>query len=312
MKATQHCTTPLAQRFSASGLLRFAAPSIGMMLVIALYTVTDGIFIGRFAGADALAASNIVYPVINLLLGLAIMLASGGSALVAKTLGEGEAAHAREYFSLIVCAGTVVGLVFALAAFLLRVPLLTALGASAHLWADCAGYLLALLPFFPFAAAMLIFNAFYIADGRPAYGFFVSIASGLANALLDYVFLAQLGLGIAGAGLATGLSYLLAAAIGLVYFARFSHTLRLVRTPLRPRVLLCASYNGLSEMVTQLSVGVTTFLFNLMTFAYMGEDGVAAISVILYAEMLLTSLLLGFTNGVAPVFSYHYGARRGG
>ena len=312
MKATQHCTTPLAQRFSASGLLRFAAPSIGMMLVIALYTVTDGIFIGRFAGADALAASNIVYPVINLLLGLAIMLASGGSALVAKTLGEGESVHAREYFSLIVCAGTVIGLVFALAAFLLRVPLLTALGASAHLWADCAGYLLALLPFFPFAAAMLIFNAFYIADGRPACGFFVSIASGLANALLDYVFLAQLGLGIAGAGLATGLSYLLAAAIGLVYFARFSHTLRLVRAPLRPRVLLCASYNGLSEMVTQLSVGITTFLFNLMTFAYMGEDGVAAISVILYAEMLLTSLLLGFTNGVAPVFSYHYGARRGG
>ena len=120
MKATQHCTTPLAQRFSASGLLRFAAPSIGMMLVIALYTVTDGIFIGRFAGADALAASNIVYPVINLLLGLAIMLASGGSALVAKTLGEGEAAHAREYFSLIVCAGTVVGLVFALAATALK------------------------------------------------------------------------------------------------------------------------------------------------------------------------------------------------
>ena len=309
MKATQHCTTPLAQRFSASGLLRFAAPSIGMMLVIALYTVTDGIFIGRFAGADALAASNIVYPVINLLLGLAIMLASGGSALVAKTLGEGEAAHAREYFSLIVCAGTVVGLVFALAAFLLRVPLLTALGASAHLWADCAGYLLALLPFFPFAAAMLIFNAFYIADGRPACGFLVSIASGLANALLDYVFLAQLELGIAGAGLATGLSYLLAAAIGLVYFARFSHTLRLVRAPLRPRVLLCASYNGLSEMVTQLSVGVTTFLFNLMTFAYMGEDGVAAISVILYAEMLLTAIYMGFTNGVAPVFSYRFGAR---
>ena len=117
---------------------------------------------------------------------------------------------------------------------------------------------------------------------------------------LDVQPLAQLGLGIAGAGLATGLSYLLAAAIGLVYFARFSRTLRLVRAPLRPRVLLCASYNGLSEMVTQLSVGVTTFLFNLMTFAYMGEDGVAAISVILYAEMLLTSLLLGFTNGVAP------------
>ena len=309
MKATQHCTTPLAQRFSASGLLRFAAPSIGMMLVIALYTVTDGIFIGRFAGADALAASNIVYPVINLLLGLAIMLASGGSALVAKTLGEGESVHAREYFSLIVCAGTVIGLVFALAAFLLRVPLLTALGASAHLWADCAGYLLALLPFFPFAALMILFNAFFIADGRPIQGFIVSVLSGLTNASLDYLFLAHLGLGIFGAGLATGIADLIAGIFGLVYFYRYSHLIRFTRPRLEWRALGQAFYNGSSELVTQLSVGITTFLFNILTFRYAGADGVAAISVILYAEMLLTAVYMGFTNGIAPIFSYHFGAR---
>ena len=93
--------SPLARHFTLRSLLRFAAPSIGMMIIISLYTVTDGIFIGRFAGSDALAASNIVYPVINLVLGLAIMLASGGSALVAKNLGEGKTAAARRRFTLI-------------------------------------------------------------------------------------------------------------------------------------------------------------------------------------------------------------------
>lgn len=315
MKATQHCMSPLAQRFSAAGLLRFAAPSIGMMLVIAIYTVTDGIFIGRFAGAEALAASNIVYPAINLLLGLAIMLASGGSALVAGKLGEGKPREARRDFSLLTAAGFALGTLYTLLALALFTPLLHFLGAGSEgstLYAAAASYLSGFLPFFPFAVLMLIFNAFYIADGRPLVGFLVSVASGVTNAGLDALFLAVFDMGVGGASLATGLSYLTAALIGLFYFSRRARTLAFARPRLRLRVLARASYNGLAEMVTQLSIGVTTFLFNLMTFAYMGEDGVAAISVILYAEMLLTSLLLGFTNGVAPIFSYHYGARHGG
>lgn len=144
MKATQHCMSPLAQRFSAAGLLRFAAPSIGMMLVIAIYTVTDGIFIGRFAGAEALAASNIVYPAINLLLGLAIMLASGGSALVAGKLGEGQPREARRDFSLLTAAGFALGTLYTLLALALFTPLLHFLGAGSEgstLYAAAASYL---------------------------------------------------------------------------------------------------------------------------------------------------------------------------
>lgn len=301
--------SPLGRHFTLKSLLRFAAPSIGMMIIISLYTVTDGIFIGRYAGSNALAASNIVYPAINLVLGLAIMLASGGSALVAKNLGEGEPEAARRRFTMLTITTAVFSGVLALLAFAAGDSLLFLLGSSAELLNDCRSYLYALLPFFPFAALMILFNAFFIADGRPSQGFIVSVLAGLTNAGLDYLFLAHLGLGVMGAGLATGLADVLAAAIGLIYFQRYSRILHFARPRMEWSALGQAMYNGSSELVTQLSVGITTFLFNILTFRYAGADGVAAISVILYAEMLLTAVYMGFTNGVAPIFSYRFGAR---
>lgn len=301
--------SPLGRHFTLKSLLRFAAPSIGMMIIISLYTVTDGIFIGRYAGSNALAASNIVYPAINLVLGLAIMLASGGSALVAKNLGEGEPEAARRRFTMLTIATAVFSGVLALLAFAAGDSLLFLLSSSAELLNDCRSYLYALLPFFPFAALMILFNAFFIADGRPSQGFIVSVLAGLTNAGLDYLFLAHLGLGVMGAGLATGLADVLAAAIGLIYFQRYSRILHFARPRMEWSALGQAMYNGSSELVTQLSVGITTFLFNILTFRYAGADGVAAISVILYAEMLLTAVYMGFTNGVAPIFSYRFGAR---
>ena len=289
---------PLAKHFSLGGLLRFAAPAVGMMLVISIYTVTDGIFIGRYAGSLALAASNIVYPALNLVFGLSIMLSSGGSALVAKTLGEGDAALARGRFTLLAVVGAALGILFAGTVFLFMKPILALLGASPELYADCRAYLSANMFFAPFVVLMIIFNAFYIADGRPVQGFLVSLTAGLVNAGLDYVFLAHFGMGL-----------VVAAVLGLVYFSRYSRTLAFARFSFAVRPLFQALCNGSSEMVTQLSVGITTYLFNLVTFSYAGADGVAAISVILYAEMLLTALLMGFANGVAPVFSYQFGAK---
>lgn len=300
---------PLSYHHSMWSLLMFAAPSIGMMIVISLYTVTDGIFIGRFVGSDALAASNIVYPAFNLVLGLAIMLAAGGSALVAKTLGEGNRELASRRFTLITISGAILSTLLAFCLWLFMEPLLAFLGASPALYAECVNYIVTLLPFFPAATMMMIFNALFIADGRPIQGFLVSVISGLTNAFLDYLFMAHLGMGIAGAALGTGLGGMTAALIGLHYFSCRSRLIRFKAPQLEWRALGQAMYNGSSELVTELSVGLTTFLFNIITFSWAGEDGVAAISVILYAEMLLTSVLVGFSNGVAPIFSYQFGAK---
>ena len=301
---------PLAKQHDIRSLLRFAAPSVGMMIIISLYTVTDGIFIGRYAGSEALAASNIVYPAVNLVLGLAIMLASGGSALVARTLGEGNDRLASQRFTLIVCTAAALSTLLALLLAIFMTPVLGFLGASPLLYEDCVRYLGVLLPFYPATALLMVFNAFFIADGRPMQGFLVSLASGLTNATLDYIFLAHLGWGIMGAGLATGIADLMAASIGLVYFARYSRSLHFTRPMLELRTLVKTISNGCSELVTEISVGITTFLFNIATFTWAGEDGVAAISIILYAEMLLTSILIGFSNGIAPIFSYQFGARQ--
>ena len=301
---------PLARPHDIRSLLRFAAPSIGMMLMISLYTVTDGIFIGRYVGSEALAASNIVYPAINLVLGLAIMMASGGSALVAKTLGEGNSRLASQRFTLIVCATAALSTMLALLLAVFMTPVISFLGASPLLYEECADYLGSLLPFYPAAALMLVFNAFFIADGRPMQGFLISLVSGAANATLDYIFLAHMGWGVLGAGLATGMAYLIAAIIGLIYFIRYSRQLHFLRPQLELAAIGKTISNGCAELVTETSVGITTFLFNIATFAWAGEDGVAAISVILYAEMLLTAILIGFSNGIAPIFSYQFGARR--
>ena len=234
---------PLAKHFSLGGLLRFAAPAVGMMLVISIYTVTDGIFIGRYAGSLALAASNIVYPALNLVFGLSIMLSSGGSALVAKTLGEGDAALARSRFTLLAVVGTVLGILLAGTVFLFMEPILALLGASSELYADCRAYLSANMFFAPFVVLMIIFNAFYIADGRPVQGFLVSLTAGLVNIGLDYVFLAHFGMGIFGAGLATGISDVVAAVLGLVYFSRYSRTLAFARFSFAVRPLFQALYD---------------------------------------------------------------------
>ncbi|WP_296771604.1 MATE family efflux transporter [Selenomonas sp.] len=280
-----------------------------MMIVISLYTVTDGIFIGRYVGSDALAASNIVYPAFNLVLGLAIMLASGGSALVAKTMGEGNRELASRRFSLITISGVALSSLLAFMLWLFMDPLLAFLGASPALYAECVDYIVTLLPFFPTATMMLIFNALFIADGRPIQGFLVSVISGLLNAFLDYLFMAKLGLGITGAALGTGLGETAATLIGIHYFSCRSRLIRFKAPIMEGKALVQAMYNGSSELVTELSIGITTFLFNIITFSWAGEDGVAAISVILYAEMLLTSILVGFSNGVAPIFSYQFGAQ---
>ncbi len=300
---------PLAYHHSMWSLLMFAAPSIGMMIVISLYTVTDGIFIGRYVGSDALAASNIVYPAFNLVLGLAIMLAAGGSALVAKTLGEGNRELASRRFSLITVSGVILSTLLAFSLWLFMEPLLAFLGASPALYDECVSYIITLLPFFPAATMMMVFNALFIADGRPIQGFLVSVVSGLLNACLDYLFMAKLGWGIAGAAWGTGLGETVAALIGIHYFTCRSRLIRFKKPVLEWKALGQAMYNGSSELVTELSVGLTTFLFNVITFSWAGADGVAAISVILYAEMLLMSVLVGFNNGIAPIFSYQFGAK---
>ena len=299
---------PLDREFGFWSLFRFSLPTIVMMVFMSLYTIVDGIFISRFVGSNALSAVNIVFPLISVTIGLGVMLATGGSAIAARKMGEGEEEAACRDFTFLTLVGVGVGFLFSLLGLFFSAPLSRLLGSSDLLLADCVDYLRIMLLFAPASILQLLFQCFFVTAGRPNLGLGLTVASGVANAVLDYVFIVPLDLGVAGAALATASGYLVTAGAGLFFFSVKKTGLRFRPARWDGRTLLQACGNGSSEMVTNLSNAVVTFLFNLLMLRFLGEDGVAAITIVLYAQFLLTALYMGFSMGVAPIVSFNHGA----
>ena len=300
----------LEKKITPGFLLRFTLPTVVMMVFNSFYTMVDGGFVSRFVGTGALSAVNIVYPALNLVFALGIMLATGGSAVVAKLLGEGREEHARRSFTTLVVVALALGAAMTAAGTLLAGPGVRMLGANDAVFAYCRDYMFTLSLFVPFAMLQLLFQYFFVAAARPNLGLISTVAGGVANIVLDYVFIVPLKMGVTGAALATGLGFVIPAVVGLVFFAcNRKGALHFARPRWEPRLLACACANGSSEMVSNLSVAVTTFLFNLLMMRTLGEDGVAAITIVLYSQFLFTAVFLGYVSGVAPLFSFNYGAR---
>ena len=299
----------LSQKFTFWSLLRFAAPTILMMVFMSMYTMVDGVFVSRLIGTSALSAVNIVYPFVSVVLAFGIMLATGGSAIVARKMGEGKPREAGENFTFILCIGVALGLAISVAGLALRETVLSFLGANGALRALCRDYYTLLAWFTVPAILQMIFQSFFVVASRPVLGLVITLTGGIANILLDYVFIAKLGMGIGGAALATGIGYSIPALSGLAFF-QFSRKspLRFARPRWKADVLLRTCTNGSSEMVTNLSSAVITYLFNIAMMHYVGEDGVAAITIVLYSEFLLIAVYLGYSSGIAPVISYNYGS----
>lgn len=300
----------LDQDFSLGGLLYFALPTTIMMLVTSLYTIVDGVLTSRLVGENALAAINIAYPAVSVMLAVGIMLGTGGSAVVGHRMGAGDLEGARRTFGFLaltaVCAGGVLTLVSCLGAE----QLAGLLGASDVLMADTVTYLRIQLLFAPMAMLQLLFESFFVTAGRPGLGLGLTIAAGVTNGVLDWLYMGPLEMGIAGAAIATVTGYCIPAVCGVIFFLTRKHGLRFGKPELRWRLLGRACFNGSSEMVTNLSTAVTTFFFNAIMLDLLGEPGVAAITIVLYAQFLLIALFLGFSMGVAPVFSFNHGAER--
>ena len=299
----------LERKITPGFLIRFTLPTIVMMVFNSFYTMVDGGFVSNFVGTGALSAVNIVYPLLSLVLAVGIMLATGGCAVVAKQMGEGKALEAKRSFSLITAVGAAIGAALALIGMLFTRGIVLALGANEAIYAYCYDYAFYISLFAPFSVLQILFQYFFVAAGRPHLGLISTLIGGVLNIVLDYVLIVPLNLGIKGAAIATGIGFLLPAVIGLVYFARNRFgSLCFVRPKMHVRTIVDSCTNGSSEMVSNLAVAVTTFLFNVLMMKYAGEDGVAAITIVLYAQFLFTAVFLGYTSGVAPLISYNYGA----
>ena len=296
------------QKWGAASLLRFAFPTIVMMVFMGLYTIVDTIFVARFVSTDALSAINIVCPVINLTVGLGTMIAAGGSAVVSRKMGAGLEQEAKEDFTLLVLAAAGIGAAILICGTLWLNPILLALGASERLLPFCRDYLGLLLLFLPANVIQTVYANLFVTAGKPGLGFGLSVLAGLANILLDYVFIVLGSMEIRGAALGTGLGYLIPAAAGTVFFFRNRGALFFVKPRWRGALLTESCLNGSSEMVGQLAAALTTFLFNLTMMERLGEDGVAAVTIMIYSQFLLNTLFIGFSMGVAPVIGFHYGS----
>lgn len=299
----------IAKDFKFFSLLRFALPTMVMMIFMSLYSIVDGIFISRLLGTNALSAANIVYPVISIVFAVGIMLSTGGSALIAKKLGEGKDREAREDFSFLTLVSFLFGIAILLIGNIFIEPIVRALGSTDALLPYCVDYLSVSLLLAPAAMLQMMFQTFFVTAGKPLIGLMLTISGGVANMILDYLFMGPFNMGISGAALATGIGELIPAVIGLFYFLFTRHSLYLTKPVVRFQVLKESCFNGSSEMVTNLSTAVVTYLFNITMLNFLGEPGVAAITIVLYGQFLFNALYMGFSMGVAPVISYNHGSQ---
>ena len=299
----------LSEHFTYQKLLKFTAPSIAMMIFTSIYGVVDGFFVSNYVGKTSFAAVNFIMPFLQILGTAGFMLGTGGSALVAKTMGEGDKEKAKRLFSLFVYVTFLCGIVIgAVGIFCIR-PIASLLGAEGEMLRGCMDYGRCILVALPFFMLQFEFQSFFVTAEKPQLGFFMTVASGVMNMILDVLFMAVFEWGLIGAAAATAISQMAGGVLAMVYFFRPNTSLlRLTKTEFDGRALLKASVNGSSELMTGISMSLVSMLYNMQLIKYAGEGGVAAYGVLMYVGMIFFSAFIGYSVGTAPVISFHYGA----
>lgn len=302
----------LSDHFTYGRLLRFTLPSVAMMIFTSIYSVVDGFFVSNFAGKTPFAAVNLIMPVLMILGAIGFMFGTGGSAIVAKTFGEGDNERANRYFSLFVYITLGAGVVLAILGITFIRPVAMLLGAEGELLKNCVIYARIVLSALPFFVLQQLFQSFLITAEKPKLGLAVIVSAGVTNMILDAVLVMLLpqDYKLAGAAIATVMSQLIGGGIPLLYFSRKnSSILRLGKTSFEGRAVLKACTNGSSELMTNVAMSLVAMLYNMQLMKYAGENGIAAYGVMMYVSMIFSGVFIGYAVGTAPIVSYHFGAQ---
>lgn len=308
-------TNPLAKHFNIKDLLTFALPSVLVIVSMSIFGIIDGFFVANYVGTAAFAAVNLMIPVLIGFGAVGFMLGAGGSAIVAKTLGEGKAGLANTYFSLIIVYFTLFGVIISALGFLFTPEIAALLGSEGELLESCVVYgriLFAITPAFILQQAFL---SFFSVVNKPNLSFQISLIAGLCNVVLDFVLIVVCELGILGAAVATAVAWLIAGMFPLVYFMRKSEiALRLdilqglKAIKAHSVVLFRTCVNGSSEMVSQLSLSLVNILYNYQLMRLVGQDGIAAFGVVMYLNIIFCALFRGYSIASSQTISFQYGA----
>lgn len=299
----------LSEHFNRRKLIKFTLPTIIMMIFTSVYGVVDGLFISNVAGSDAFAAVNLIMPALMVLGAVGFMIGTGGSALVSKTLGEGKQKTANQYFSMLIWFLIICGVVLTVLGEIFIEPLAALLGADSATLTGCVIYGRVLLVALTGFILQNAFQSFLVVAEKPGMGLKISIASGITNIVLDFLFVYVIRGGVFGAAVATGISQLVGSVIPLVYFIRRNDSpLRMVKPVFDGKALMKSCANGSSEMLTNISMSLVNILYNYKLMQIIGSDGVVAYGIIMYIAFVFVGVYMGYSVGVAPVISYHYGA----
>ena len=299
----------LSDHFDTKRMLSFTMPSIIMMIFTSIYGVVDGFFVSNFVGKTSFAAVNFIFPVIMLLGALGFMFGTGGSALVAVTIGLGNKDKAQSLFSMTVYISFVVGVILSAISFFVLPYIAELLGAEGQMLTDSVMYGRIIICSLPFFMLQYEFQSFFITAEKPNLGLYTTLLSGITNMVLDALFMAVFKWGLAGAAFATAMSQMVGGLIPIFYFARKnSSLLRFTKFRYNGNALLKICTNGSSELLSNISMSLVSMLYNYQLLKYAGEEGIAAYGVLMYVNMVFLAIFIGFATGIAPVIGYHFGA----
>lgn len=303
----------LSEHFTYKKLFRFTLPSIVMMIFTSIYGVVDGFFVSNYVGKTPFAAVNFIMPFLMILGAIGFMFGTGGSALIAKTMGEGDKEKAKRLFSLLVYVTFACGIVIAAFGIIFIHPIAELLGAEGKMLDACVTYGRIILAVLPFYMLQYEFQSFFATAEKPQLGLAVTVAAGITNIVLDALFMIVFKWGLVGAATATAISQAVGGIVPLIYFScPNTSLLRLTRTSFDGKALLKACTNGSSELMSNISMSIVNMLYNAQLMKYAGEDGVAAYGVLMYVNMIFLAAFIGYSVGTAPVIGYHYGAENKG
>ena len=303
----------LSEHFTYSKLLRFTLPSIVMNIFLSLYIIVDGYFVANFVGKTEFAAINLIMPVLGILGTIGYMFGVGGSALIAKTLGEKKQDQANRLFSLIVLVSACLGVLMMVSGFIFMRPISSLLGAEGQLLEDTVQYGRIFILSLPAWILLYEFQLFFVTAEKPKLGLAVTVLAGLSNIAFDALFIIVFKWGLAGAAAASALSQLVGGLFPIIYFMRKNDSLlRLVKPVWNGKAIVKSMTNGSSEFMAEAAWSIVAIVYNIQLLKYAGEDGVVIYGLLMYVSLIFTALFVGYSNGIGSVFSYHYGAQNHG
>lgn len=301
----------LSDHFNLSRLMRFCLPSIIMMVFTSIYGVVDGYFVSNFVGKTAFAAVNLIMPFLMILGGVGFMVGTGGSALVAKCLGEKDDDKARRVFSMMIYLTLILGVTLSVLGIIFAEPMARFLGADESMLGNCVTYARTCLIFNTMFMLQNVFQSFLVTAEKPKLGLAVIVAAGCTNMVLDALFIAVFRWEVIGAALATGLSQTVGGLLPLLFFLRKDNgsKLRVVKTRMEIRPIVQACTNGASELMTNISSSIVSMLYNHQLIKLAGENGVSAYGVLMYVSFIFAAIYIGYSIGTAPIVGYNFGAQ---